>query len=198
MNSSALIIFIRNPVLGKVKTRLAREIGEEQALKIYKHLLDHTRSITTMLPVDKFVFYEDFINQADAWKMPSYQKKMQSGDSLGMRMENAFADLFGMGYQQVMIIGSDCLELTSAHLLEAFDRLRQHEVVIGPALDGGYYLLGMTNLLPDIFRNKRWSTDQVFQDTLTDLQRLQIDYKLFPVLSDIDTKSDLPLELKSL
>ncbi len=197
MNPSALIIFVRNPLLGKVKTRLAREIGAERALKIYELLLDHTRFITASMPVDKYVFYEDFVNGDDNWPAAIYQKKLQVGDSLGMRMEQAFAELFAFGHERVLIIGSDCLELTMEAIVAAFASLEKQQAVIGPALDGGYYLLGLSYPLPSIFRDKSWSTNTVLLETMADFQKLKIDLRVLPVLSDIDTVSDLPLEFKS-
>ncbi len=107
----ALIIFIRNPVLGKVKSRLAATVGEESALTIYKKLLLHTHAISKNIAVDKFVFYEDFLNENDIWENDVYQKSLQQGADLGDRMKQAFAKLFSEGYQEIIIVGSDCWQL---------------------------------------------------------------------------------------
>lgn len=187
-----LMLFVRNPELGKVKTRLAASVGPETALDIYLHLLRHTRDITQHLPVDKTVYYTEKVEQNDLWPNAHYQKKLQhqEGD-LGEKMKMAFEVAFAEGYTSVVIIGSDCLQLTSAIISQAFEALKSHEVVIGPALDGGYYLLGMKHLHPELFSNKRWSTEHVFPDTLYDIERLHLRHALLPPLSDVDNLEDL-------
>src|SRR5450432_3229162 len=105
--TSALIIFVKNPVLGKVKTRLADALGEENALLIYQKLLQHTFLITTNISADKYVFYMEYINHNDLWKNELYKKELQAGNDLGERMKNAFELLFQKAYKEVVIIGSD-------------------------------------------------------------------------------------------
>jgi len=188
---SAIILFVRNPELGKVKTRLARDIGDELALKVYKQLLVHTHAITCDLACDKYVFYTDSISQADIWNDKNYFKRLQTGNDLGEKMQQAFQALFNTGYDKVVIIGSDCPGLTS-HLIEsAFDLLDAAKVVLGPAADGGYYLLGMTFMIEDLFKNKQWSTSSVFKDSIDNLIHKHIKYSILTVLHDIDTKEDL-------
>ena len=123
--TSALIIFVKNPVLGKVKTRLADALGEENALMIYQKLLQHTCLITTNIFADKYVFYSEYINHNDLWKNEVYKKELQYGNDLGERMKNAFEMLFQRGYKEVVIIGSDCYELTEEIIMNAFDQLKQ-------------------------------------------------------------------------
>ncbi|MBX0332518.1 TIGR04282 family arsenosugar biosynthesis glycosyltransferase [Pontibacter sp. HSC-14F20] len=187
-----LMLFVRNPELGKVKTRLAASVGPETALDIYLHLLRHTRDITQHLPMDKLVYYSEKVEQDDLWPAQLYLKKRQhpEGD-LGEKMEKAFREAFAEGYASVVIIGSDCRQLTSEIINQAFEALKTHEVVIGPALDGGYYLLGMKRLHPEFFQNKRWSTEHVFPDTLHDIERLHLSHTLLPALSDVDELEDL-------
>jgi rSAM/selenodomain-associated transferase 1 len=184
---AAVIIFARNPVPGKVKTRIAQTMGDEKALSIYKELLQHTMNETKQLAVDKYVFYADYINANDVWDNIIYKKELQQGDELGERMKNAFEALFAAGYERVVIIGTDCYE---RGLAEAFELLLQRELVIGPSHDGGYYLLGMTKLFDPLFKCKNWSTETVYKQTLEDIQQLKISYKQLPVLSDIDTAED--------
>lgn len=188
---SAIILFVRNPELGKVKTRLAREIGDAAALKIYVELLAHTHDITYNLICDKFVFYTDSIKRVDIWEEKNYFKRIQSGNDLGKRMLNAFQQLFDEGYEEVIIIGSDCPGLTSSLIEKAFDLIKTDNVVIGPAVDGGYYLLGMSFLIEGLFKDKKWSTSSVLGDSLNNLTKESIKYSLLPVLQDIDTKADL-------
>ncbi len=187
---NALIIFVRNPVLGKVKTRLAATLGNENALEIYKQLLQHTHDITQSLPYQKFIFFADYINENDLWENDSYVKQLQHGDDLGSRMANAFSQLFDDGYQQICIIGSDCIELTGYILRAAFEQLQHHDAVIGPSLDGGYYLLGMSQPILGIFENKNWSTNEVLPATLKSIHNKNLSLFLLPQLSDIDTAED--------
>jgi uncharacterized protein len=186
-----LLIFVKNPVPGKVKTRLARTIGETKALYVYNQLLDYTASITREVQADKAVFYSDFLDSKDIWPDEIYLKQVQQGHDLGQRMQQAFCWAFGQLYEQVVIIGSDCPQLTSAIIHQAFEALNTAEVAIGPAADGGYYLLGLKRNIPQLFTNKTWSSPTVFAATLADLQALRAPYTLLPVLQDIDRAEDL-------
>lgn len=190
-----LMLFVRNPELGKVKTRLAAAVGPEKALEIYLQLLQHTRDITKELPVQKLVYYSESVDTNDLWPNEQYQKRVQPLGDLGEKMEAAFDAAFSEGYTAVVIIGSDCLQLTPDIVLQAYRELEQHDVVIGPALDGGYYLLGMNRLHPELFRNKRWSTEHVFSATLQDIINLQLSHALLPRLSDVDYVEDLDATL---
>ncbi len=196
--SRALIVFVKNPQLGKVKTRLAKDIGDEKALEVYLQLLQHTLDATLPLPVDKLLYYSSFVDEADMWPATSYQKYVQypSAD-LGERMHLAFEQAFAVGYQQVAIIGSDCPGLTTDLLNRAFEQLDDHDFVIGPANDGGYYLLGMKKLQKRLFEHKEWSTSNVMDNTLWDIKALQMTYSMLPMLNDIDNKEDL-LEFQQL
>ncbi len=185
----ALLIFIKNSILGKVKTRLAKDVGNEEALRIYQQLLAHTQFITQDFPHDKFVYYSDFIPESDTWNS-NYQKALQTGNDLGQRMSKAFESAFQAGYQPVIIIGSDCPTLTSQHLETTLSHLQTHDFVIGPATDGGYYLLAMKAFTPIVFENKSWSTDTVLSSTLADMAQANQTVYLLPELSDIDTLAD--------
>ncbi len=191
MEKSLLIIFVKNPELGKVKTRLAATIGPEGALEIYLKLLVHTSEITKALPVDKVVYYSDFMDDYDLFENHIYRKSVQEGIDIGVRMDRAFDASFAAGYDKVVLIGSDCYELTSEHINTAFKALDEQEVVLGPAHDGGYYLLGMTAMQSRLFRGKKWSTADVLLDTIIDLQRSALKYFLLPTLSDVDYEEDL-------
>lgn len=184
-----LIIFTRNPELGKCKTRLAATVGDETALNIYKFLLDHTKNITQGLNIGKWLYYSDDIWENDIWDSSDYAKKVQSGNDLGERMSNAFIDGFNAGYEKIIIIGSDMYDLTENDLLEAFNLLDQHDYIIGPAIDGGYYLLGMKIFNPALFNNKIWGSNTVFQATIQDLRNM--DYGLLAPKNDIDYFEDI-------
>ena len=189
MKTDALLIFTRNPELGKVKTRLAKTIGNEKALTVYKDLLLHTRNETQAIDCDKFVFYDSEIVENDIWSGTSYQKKLQSNGDLGQRMHDAFKTLFEMGYSNCIIVGSDLFDLKAIIIETAFKELLNHEVVIGPAEDGGYYLLGLKKDDHAIFQNKDWGTASVFKATMRDLENKKVG--LLDTLNDIDTFEDL-------
>lgn len=188
-SKKALIIFTRNPELGKVKTRLVKSVGDESALKIYEFLLKHTVEITEKLNVDKYVFYSENIHRDDIWNPDIFRKKMQSGNDLGQRMQNAFSEIFGMGYEKVLIVGSDIYELQQKDIENAYEALQTSPFIIGPAKDGGYYLLGMKELNSEIFQNKNWGTNRVLEDTLNDLKNKQ--YILLEEMNDVDYFEDI-------
>jgi rSAM/selenodomain-associated transferase 1 len=188
--SRGLIIFVKNAEPGKVKTRLAISIGDEAALAVYKRLLQYTRAITSKVNARRFVFYSSQIEDHDGWDHSTYEKQLQSGKDLGERMANALSRVL-LKVDMAVIIGSDCLELTSAIIDDAFAALERFDVVIGPARDGGYYLLGIKQIHPELFADKKWSTSTVFQDTVADLRVLGLTYATLPVLSDIDDIDDL-------
>jgi hypothetical protein len=185
----AILIFIKNAELGKVKTRLAATVGNEKALQIYLALLKHTRSIAQQIAVDRLLFYSSFIDHNDEWPSADFSKHLQTGTDLGQRMINAFQFAFE-NYEKVLIIGSDCASLTSEIIQKAFDLLEQNDFVIGPAMDGGYYLLGMNKFQPEVFQNIEWSTETVLQSTITQIKALSQSYQLLPELSDIDHAVD--------
>ncbi|SHG48870.1 TIGR04282 family arsenosugar biosynthesis glycosyltransferase [Flagellimonas flava] len=169
-SNNLLLIFTRNPELGKCKTRLAAKVGDPSALEIYKFLLQHTVAITQNLKMDKQVYYSNSIWEDDIWNPATYQKKLQKGEDLGMRMMRAFQEGFHSGYEKIIIIGSDMYDLSQADLENAFDQLDKHDFVLGPAEDGGYYLLGMRTLETSLFTGKAWGQDTVLRDTLGDLE----------------------------
>lgn len=192
---SLLIIFYRNPKFGNVKTRLAATLGNQRALEIYGKLSAHTRKITEGLEPDKIVFYSDAIDLMDIWPNATFLKALQEGEDLGERMKKAFTAGFETGYTSICIIGTDCFELTGEIITDAFEALKSADAVIGPASDGGYYLLGM-NEPHDVFKNKNWSTETVLQETIDDFESLDLHYVKLEKLSDVDTEDDLPEELK--
>lgn len=187
-----LIIFIKNPVLGKVKTRLAAGIGDEKALEIYRQLLEITRKAALKVDCTRHVFYSDEIEN-DEWDNDKFNKFVQEGSALGERMKNAFEQAFALGATEALIIGSDCPQLTPEIINDAFYLLNENDLCVGPAKDGGYYLLGMKELHPYLFKNKEWSTDSVLEDTIVDLMEHRLSYGRLPQLSDVDTIYDLHL-----
>lgn len=188
-----LLVFVKHPEAGEVKTRLAKGIGQEKALIAYQRLLAYTRDLIFPLTCEKAIFYGNTMPADDLWAQAGYQRYAQAGPDLGSRMEHAFQWGFSQGHERILVIGSDCATLTSRIVQEGFDQLAQHDAVLGPARDGGYYLLGINAPpLPTLFRNKAWSTSSVLQDTLADLKSARKSVFLLPELSDIDTVDDLP------
>ena len=187
MNKRALIILTKNPVLGQAKTRLARSIGNENALDIFKILLQHTVNITSALEkVDKFVFYANEIPEKDIWPNEFYQKNLQINGDIGQKMHHAFQEVFKQDYKEVILIGSDCLDLQTETIEHAFNHLKTNNTVIGPSLDGGYYLIGFKKDVANVFENKTWSTSSVYEDTINDFNTKKLSFKKLPYLSDID------------
>lgn len=194
MPQNKLIIFVKNEEAGKVKTRLAKTVGDKKALDIYRKLLGYTFDQVKPLKVTKEVCYSRFIEENDLWSREGLRKKLQKGDGLGERMSEAFRRSFEeeeMG--KVLIIGSDCAELTTDILQEAFSRLEDHDVVIGPADDGGYYLLGMCKFIPELFTDISWSTGAVLKQTLNKADEEKATYYKLQELHDVDIEADWEL-----
>ncbi len=194
MTKNLLLIFTRNPQLGKCKTRLAATIGDEKALEVYKFLLTHTATLAKDVTAKKQVWYSEEIWTNDVWNDSVFDKKLQKGNDLGERMAKAFKDGFSAGFKRIIIIGSDMYDLNTADIDKAFDCLQNSDFVVGGAEDGGYYLLGMKRLHAKIFENKKWGTATVLTDTLTDLKDEKVfltetrnDVDIYEDISEIDT-----------
>lgn len=190
-SQNALIIFIKNPEKGKVKTRLADKIGDEKALEIYEFLLNKTLEIVTNVNCHKYLYYSDKIVKKDIWDNNLFIKKLQKGNDLGERMLNAFTEVFeNKEVKNVVIIGSDCPSLQPAFIEKAFEELRYNSFVIGPAYDGGYYLLGMRQLRYEIFEKIIWSGPLVLSETVKKINKMVKTHYLLPALPDVDTLED--------
>ncbi|MDB4292627.1 TIGR04282 family arsenosugar biosynthesis glycosyltransferase [Maribacter sp.] len=184
-----LLIFTRNPELGKCKTRLAATIGKQSALDIYKFLLQHTANISAKLNTVKQVWYSEEIWRNDIWNNSVFDKKLQEGEDLGVRMANAFTEGFAAGFEKICVIGSDMHDLEQVDLEDAFEGLNDSDYVIGGAEDGGYYLLGMKKFNTDLFQNKNWGTETVLEATMSDLKNEKV--HLLDVRNDIDVYEDI-------
>ena len=189
VSKKALIVFTRNPELGKCKTRLAATIGDKSALDVYRFLLDHTVKITSPLSADVYVYYSEKIREIDIWDTSIFRKKQQQGLDLGAKMQHAFTEVFGMGYQKAIIIGSDMYDISTQDLEDAFLTLEKNNFVVGPAQDGGYYLLGMKQLKTSLFKNKKWGTSTVLSDTLKNLTLEKV--SILPEKNDVDYFEDI-------
>lgn len=189
VSKNLLLIFTRNPELGKCKTRLAVTVGNENALAIYQFLLGHTVAITKETNAAKQVWYSEEIWANDIWANTIYEKRLQVGHHLGERMANAFQSAFASGYERVIIIGSDMYDLNRSDIENAFTILNEANFVIGPATDGGYYLLGMKSFKPELFEHKNWGSGTVLEMTLNDLKNENI--HLLDARNDVDVYDDI-------
>lgn len=190
-SKSVLIIFVKNLIPGKVKTRMAKTLGDDKALEIYKEMLIKIKEVIQYLPFDKAVFYSEAIEKNDVWQNGSFQKHLQEGDNIGDRMHNAIEKMYNDGYDKISLIGSDCYQLTSSIVMDSFRFLSDYDVVIGPAQDGGYYLIAMTGLYQGLFEAKDWGTDKVLKQTKEDLVKYEINHTFVTELNDIDDEEDL-------
>ncbi|MDF1695730.1 MAG: TIGR04282 family arsenosugar biosynthesis glycosyltransferase [Saprospiraceae bacterium] len=185
-----IIVFVKNPELGKVKTRLASSMGDIKALEVYTKLLLYTKNVLlNVKDIGRYVFYSNHIDNEDIWSAELFHKKLQISGDLGQKMTSAFQEVF-KECNQILIIGSDCPQLTASHIEEAFSKLESNNIVIGPSRDGGYYLLGMDTFYPSVFDNIPWSTSTVFIDTLQRIHENKLSVDFLEELSDIDYEED--------
>ncbi|MFZ1256273.1 MAG: TIGR04282 family arsenosugar biosynthesis glycosyltransferase [Saprospiraceae bacterium] len=186
---SALIIFIKNPIRSQVKTRLAKSIGDAEALNVYIELLKITQTLASGFVGKKYLYYSDFIDLNDTWNSLEYNKRLQEGNNLGERMSKAMQAIL-KEHQKALIIGSDCPYLRMETFFSAYQLLESQDCVIGPAKDGGYYLLGLREWLPSLFENKTWSSSNLLKETLLTLNQLGKRFKMLEELEDIDTQEE--------
>jgi len=188
MSKTLLIVFVKNIILGKVKTRLAKTVGDNMAFDVYKMLVDITEACSKNVTATKHIYFSDvvinslFVNEL---------KFVQEGVDLGERMQNAFEKGFNEGYEKILLIGSDLPDISPEIIHEGFDVLENTDVVFGPAEDGGYYLVGMSKPQFSIFKNKQWSTEGLLKSTLSQLKENNIKTGLLNTYNDIDTFEDL-------
>jgi rSAM/selenodomain-associated transferase 1 len=188
MSKTLLIVFVKNNILGKVKTRLAKTVGDNKAFEVYKQLVDITEECSLKVDSDKHIYFSEKVINS---KWVDELKFVQQGNSLGDRMSNAFENGFKQGYEKVILIGSDLPEISPSIIQEGFDKLEKSEVVFGPAEDGGYYLIGMKKPRKFIFENKPWSETGLLEITLDELGKQDVSFSLLQTLNDIDTFEDL-------
>jgi hypothetical protein len=188
------LVFVRAPVAGRVKTRLAASLGAEGALRVYRRLAEHTLREARAVGGEVRIHFTpaDAGAGVRAWLGDGARYLPQTAGDLGARMEAAFRAAFEDGAERVIIIGSDLPDLSAALLRRAFDALESHAAVIGPARDGGYYLLGMRTMIDGLFDGIPWSTDAVLARTLERLRAAGIEPALLDTLSDVDEVDDLP------
>jgi len=191
MTKKRLIIFVKNPIEGEVKTRLASSIGEKKALVVYQQLLKITAKAVEGVNAEKLVSYSGYIEESDDFDEQRFEKTIQKEGDLGEKMKHAFKSSFDNGVNRTVLIGSDCPEISKSLIDEAFKELAEADSVIGPSEDGGYYLIGLSRYIPEIFDDVEWSTSSVFSSTIKALDDLGAIHCVLKKLNDIDTESDL-------
>ena len=190
MKDKKIVVFVKNAVPGKVKTRLAKTIGDKEALDVYLRLLEITKREVLKVDANKEVWYAWDIGKDDIWEEELFSKKIQIDGDLGEKMKHAFADCFKNGCNKMVLIGSDCPTLTSKIMEEAFAKLDENDVVFGPSEDGGYYLIGMSSYKPEVLEGIDWSTERVMEQTELRAQENEIKLTKLQVLNDIDNEHD--------
>ncbi|MGM0424246.1 MAG: TIGR04282 family arsenosugar biosynthesis glycosyltransferase [Thermodesulfobacteriota bacterium] len=190
-----VIIMLKYPSPGMVKTRLGQELGQECAAGLYRSFVACELEVLQSLQVPVLLSCDPgfAILKYREWLGPEFNYLLQTGDDLGVRMQSSFEQAFELGFTQAVLVGSDLPHLPAAYIQLALDRLQDHDVILGPAQDGGYYLLGMNSqgFQPCIFEGIPWSTSQVFNLTLKKLEEYQVKAFFLPSLRDIDTLQDL-------
>lgn len=190
--ATVILVFLKPFEKGNVKTRLAATVGDAVALEVYRHLVDHTiRQLSQLsLPADVVLCYSRKASPEPLFSF-AFTVLIQKGDDLGSRMLYALAWAHAKKYTQKLIIGTDCFELTAETLDQAIRSLSAHDVVVGPAADGGYYLLGMKEPHAELFTGIPWSTSETYAATFQAINRMHLDWAALKTLSDIDTEPDL-------
>ncbi len=167
---------------------MAKVIGDEHAFELYQALLDITEKAVTAVDCDKVVYFSELLEDNN-WE--NCKKKIQHGTHLGERMHNAFLDGFALGYESIIIIGSDLPDISSEIIEKGFHKLEKNDVVIGPAEDGGYYLIGLNQPNAQLLEDKPWSQPQLLEVTLEEVKAQKLNVALLETLNDIDTYEDL-------
>lgn len=196
MSKKNLIVFLKFPELGKVKTRLAQKLGNKFATEFYKISTENTFTICDELQKENvstvlFSSEKENIEKIRNWTNGRFHIKPQIGKNLGQRMWKAFEEVLNASPGKTIIIGTDLPDISKKIILKAFNYLDEFNIVLGPANDGGYYLLGMNQNHEELFETIPWSTSEVLQTTINSIEKLKLKYKLLEPLDDIDTGENL-------
>jgi len=191
MASNHLIIFVKAPRRGTVKTRLARAIGDEAACAAYRRMVEEVVDrLASLASVELRFAPDDAVTEIRQWRRGNWQLRPQGEGDLGQRLVRAFAEAFAKGAQRVAVIGSDCPAITPADIELAWSVLGTSDAVLGPSQDGGYWLIGLREPRPTLFQSIDWSTDKVLNQTLRRARARNLKVELLRELSDVDTESD--------
>ncbi len=195
---NVLMIFVKYPEPGKVKTRLAGTLGKEAAARLYRRMAgDIIHRLKGCGQYETVIFFDPPERASDVrdWLGDDQCYIQQSGGDLGERLSNAFRTVFNSGAGRAVVVGTDCPDVTQDIVTRALQHLREKDVVIGPAEDGGYYLLGFSNHAPGTFDSIDWSTGRVFQQTIEKIKQQGLSFVTLEPLKDLDRPEDLPAAL---
>ena len=188
MGEEKLIVFVKAPRPGAVKTRLAKDIGAPAAGAAYRQLVETLLNRLRGLGGVEVCFSpDDAASEVQHWLKEGWSSSPQGDGDLGQRLQSAFQRAFHAGAKRVAIIGSDCPAVRVEDIREAWVGLQTHEVVLGPATDGGYWLIGLRQSQPNLFRGVHWSTESVFAETIQRVRRAGLSVQLLRELADVDT-----------
>lgn len=196
MSTHCLIVFTRYPEPGKTKTRLIPALGEEGATNVHRQMAEHTlaniKKLQDFYPLSTEVhFVGGNFDLMQKWLGAGIVYRNQVEGDLGWRITSAFHNAFTSGMERVAIIGTDCPGLNADIIQQAFDLLSNYDLVLGPATDGGYYLIGLHRLVPELFKEINWGTSEVLQKTLAIAASLDLAVAFLPPLSDVDRPEDI-------
>jgi len=194
MGRHALFVMAKDPRAGTVKTRLCPPLTPETAARLYRCFLSDVLDLVAKLrDVDPVVAYSPADAGPEFARLTSGRFLLvpQEGEDLGERLEGTFRTLFRRGYKYVSAVSTDSPDLPVEYLQEAFRRLENAPVVVGPCPDGGYYLIGLSRLVPELFRNMPWSTARVVAETESRARRIGLAVSYLPPWHDVDTAADL-------
>ncbi len=196
---STLIIFAKYPEPGKVKSRIASELGAERAAEVYSRIAKAViEKVSTSDTHRTIIFYDppERENEIKLWLgINKHSFERQSGSTIGEKMSNSFRAVFSRGAEKAVLIGTDIPEITAGTVNAAFGLLDETDVVLGPAEDGGYYLMGLRNSEPLLFRDIEWSTNLVLSQTIDRIKERKLSYNLLQTLKDVDTAGDIDQDL---
>ena len=186
-----LIIFVRAPRLGEVKTRLAAAMGADEALAAYRVLVQTVlTSLAPLAPVEVHYTPGNAADEVRSWVPPRWLLRAQGPGDLGARMDLAFTEALAGGAERVALIGSDCPAITVQDIEDAWAALTDHDLVLGPATDGGYWLIALKRAQPALFQGMPWSTSAVLRETLARAVHAGLSVGLLRELADVDTEED--------
>lgn len=194
--ANGLMLFTRYPEAGKTKTRLIPHLGAQRAALLQRRMTEHI--VTELRPPQQdspwaleVHFAGGSVGEMWRWLGAGLTYRAQPGGDLGDRLQQTFARGFRQQRERIVVIGSDCPAITANHVEQAFRALQRHQVVLGPAQDGGYYLVGLSRPCDPLFQNIAWSTPQVLEQTVAIATRLQLSLTTLEPLPDIDRPEDL-------
>ena len=191
MAKDALIIIAKSPESGEVKTRLKGVLSDEKRVALYTRLLDGTVSrMKGVAKAETFITYTP-ANAAGYFERFNVKIFPQAEGDLGARLSGAIKHVYALGYDRIAIVGSDVPGLSSRIGSEAFKSLSDANITIGPSTDGGYYLIGMSRPIPELFEDIPWSTNMVLKATVKKARELGLTIELLDILDDVDTPEDL-------